>query len=66
MDLSERANDVEGQALAHRALGMIYEVLGNAHEAAQRLQKAAELYQELGDSGMVTAIDQQLSKQSKP
>jgi hypothetical protein len=56
VNLSEHANDIEGQALAQRALGAIYEAIGNPGEAAQRLRKAVELYQQLGDTNMVAEI----------
>lgn len=60
-DLSQQASDLEGQALAQRALGAIYEAIGNSGEAAQRLRKAVGLYQQLGDSQTVKAIEEQLS-----
>jgi hypothetical protein len=66
LNLSERANDVEGQALAQHMLGRIYEALGNADEAAQRLQKAKELYQPLGDTKTVRVIEQRLAGLPKP
>jgi hypothetical protein len=66
VELSEHANDIEGQALAQRALGAIYEAIGNAGEAAQWLRKALELYQQLGDTQMVAEIEQQLAGLPKP
>jgi len=66
LELSQRANDVEGQALAQNALGLIYEALGNKGEAAHRLEKAMELYQELGDSKTVQQIQEQLVELHEP
>jgi hypothetical protein len=66
LKLSEPANDVEGQALAQHALGRIYETIGNAGEAAQRLQKAREQYQRLGDTQTIKQIDERLAGLPKP
>jgi hypothetical protein len=63
---SESAGDMEGQALAQHALGRIDEVLGNPGESAQRLRKAMELYQQLGDGKTVKEIEQRLAGLPKP
>lgn len=55
--LSEQAGDVEGQALARRALARLaYCNDGNASEAALGLQQAQQLYEQLGASGLVEEI----------
>lgn len=61
LELSQEANDVEGQALAQNALGLIYEALGNKGEAVQRLQMAMQLYRKLGDSRTVKRIQERLA-----
>jgi hypothetical protein len=66
VDRSERAHDMEGEALAQHALGRIYEALGNPGESAQRLRKALELYQQLGDAKTVKEIEQRLAGPPKP
>jgi tetratricopeptide (TPR) repeat protein len=61
--LSEQAGDLEGQALAQRALGDIYsQTLSNPDEAAQRWQQSLDLYERLGDVKMV----EQLKRHASP
>jgi uncharacterized protein YceK len=66
LGLSQRLNDVEGQALAQNALGLVYEALGNKGEALQRLQKAMEWYRKLGDAKRIEEIREQLGKMQQP
>ena len=66
LGLSQKANDVEGQALAQYWLGQIYDALGNKSETIQRLQKAMELYQKLGDSKKSKEIQERLTELQKP
>lgn len=66
LDLSQREDDVEGEALAQNALGLIYEALGNKGEAVRRLKMAMELYQKLGDARMVLEIRDILGVLSQP
>ena len=62
LKLSQKAGDVEGQALAQHALGLIYDqALGNPEAAAPRLQDAVKWYQQLGDSRIVEEIQKQLA-----
>jgi len=62
LELSQGLNDIEGQALTQRALGLIYgESFNNKNEATQRLHKAIQLYQELGDQKVVMEMQKQLS-----
>jgi len=62
LELSRRANDVEGQALAQNGLGLVYAGLGNKDYAIQHSQSAMELYQKLGDAQMVKQIQEQLAE----
>ena len=62
LELSQKAGDVEGQALAQHALGLIYkQALGNPEAATPRLQDAVKWYQQLGDSRKVEEIQKQLA-----
>jgi hypothetical protein len=62
VELSKALNDVEGQADELQTLGMIYTLLGNKDEALQHLQEAIALYQKLGDTSAVKAIEAELTK----
>jgi len=62
VDLSKKAQDTEGQAIAHRALGRIYEARGNATAARQELQLALDNYRQLGDTVMIQRVEQQLAQ----
>lgn len=57
--LARGARDVEGQAVAQSALGVVYTNIGNSGEALSRLQHAKELYTRLGDEAAVEAIRKQ-------
>lgn len=63
--LSQKLNDVEGQAIAQNALGLVYEALGNKAEAVQRSQKAIEWYQKLGDSKTIAQIQDRITSLQK-
>jgi hypothetical protein len=65
LDLSQKINDIEGQAAAQSALGSIYESFGNKPEAVQRTQKAIEWYQKLGDSKTVKELQDRLAALQK-
>lgn len=41
-------NDIEGQALAHHQLALLYQLFENIDEAVRHAQSALELYQNLG------------------
>ena len=62
LDLSQKANDIEGQAAAENALSLVYDALGNADEASQHAQKAIQWYQKLGDSKTAKQIQDRLQK----
>ena len=67
LELSQKASDVEGQALAQHALGLIYkQALGNSEAAMPRLRDALKWYQQLGDSHKVEKIQKQLAAMQKP
>ena len=66
LDLSQKANDIEGQAAANNALALVYEALGNNAEAIQRSQKALGWYQKLGDSNTAKQIQDRLASLQKP
>jgi hypothetical protein len=61
LELSKKANDVEGQALGHEALGRIYEALGNKDHVARHLKSALEFYKKLGDQRSVEQIEKRLA-----
>ena len=65
LGLSQNLNDVEGQATAQNALGLVYEALGNKTEAVQRSQKAIEWYQKLGDARTVAQIQDRIASLQK-
>jgi tetratricopeptide (TPR) repeat protein len=65
LDLSQKVSDIEGQAAAQNALGLVYEMFGNKAEAIQRSQKAAEWYQKLGDSKTAKEIQSRLAALQK-
>jgi hypothetical protein len=63
VDLSEKANDEEGQASAHFALGRIYqEALGNKSAANMHLTAALQSYKKLGDQQKAEDIEERLEK----
>ena len=65
LDLSQKVNDIEGQAAAQSALGLVYESFGNKPEAVQRTEKAIEWYQKLGDSKTVKELQARLAALQK-
>ena len=54
--LSQGANDLEGQAAAHAALGNIYDWLGSREEATRHWQEAITGYELLGDQSKITEV----------
>jgi hypothetical protein len=67
LQLSEQASDIEGQALANRSLGEIAYLSGaDKAQVASRLQKALDLYQQLGDADGVQKTQAKLDEVSKP
>jgi len=62
LKLSENANDEEGQELAHKALGEIYEALGNRNSVIQHLKSALELSKKLGDQETARRIEEHLAR----
>lgn len=62
LELSQKANDLAGEAVVQNALGLIYrDVFGNKGEAMHRFQQATGLYQTLGDSKTVRQIQERLA-----
>ncbi|HKZ83112.1 MAG TPA: tetratricopeptide repeat protein [Anaerolineae bacterium] len=66
LELSQQMGDIEGQALAQNALGLIYAALGNTSESVQRLQKAKAIYQKLGDTITAQQIQDRIAELLKP
>jgi hypothetical protein len=66
IQLSSQEGDIEGEALAHRALGQIYEASGYKQGAAQHLKQALELYQQLQASQTVEELQTPLAKLPEP
>ncbi len=62
LELSQKSNDEEGQALAHKALGVIYESLGNREHVMQHFKSAVELFNRLGARETVTEIEAHLTR----
>ncbi len=63
LELSKKANDEEGEALAHKALGAIYESLGNRDHVVQHFKSAVELFNRLGAREAVTEIEAHLTRE---
>ena len=61
LERSEKANDQEGQALAHHALSKIYEALSNRGSMIRHLNSALELYNKLGDRQTTAQIKELLA-----
>jgi len=62
LDLSTKAGDIEGQALAQHAIGQIFAKTSlNNNEALQRLKAARALYEAAGDPDVVREIDQEIA-----
>lgn len=64
-ELSKKANDIEGQAIAAYALGLIAESAGKKEPAQQYLQQAVDLYRKLGDATMVRQMQDKLASEQK-
>src|SRR5215813_1744791 len=63
LEFSRNVNDEEGQALAHKELGRIYdEALGNRNAAIQHLESALKWYKKLGDQQTAGQIEDRLAK----
>lgn len=54
---STAAADPEGRALASRALGRVYDLLGNSTEASVYYEQARTLYEQLGDKQALDEIN---------
>lgn len=61
--LSQKAKDLEGEALAQSALGAIYEAIGNGGEAVERWQRARDIFRGLGDVQAVKQLEERLGTQ---
>jgi hypothetical protein len=66
IELSQKTGNIEGQAAADSALGLVYESLGNKAEAIQLTQKAVEWYQKLGDTKTIKQLQDRLAALQKP
>ncbi len=64
-ELSQQANDPEGQATAHTSLGRIYDLLGNRQEAIRHWQQALTSYEQLGDQAKITELRGLLAEPGK-
>lgn len=62
---AEQTGDVEGRALAHRALLGVYDALGDRSSAARHGQEAQRLYKGLGDDSAVQDLTARLADLSK-
>jgi tetratricopeptide (TPR) repeat protein len=63
LECSMKANDEEGQAIAHKELGRIYdEALGARNAAIQHFEAALNWYKKLGDRQMARHIEEKLAK----
>jgi hypothetical protein len=65
LTLSQGANDPEGQAAAHAALGNIYDALGNREEATRHWQDAVAGYKGLGDQSKIAEVRALLEETGK-
>jgi hypothetical protein len=63
LEFSRNVNDEEGQALAHKELGRIYdEALGARNAAIRHFEAALNWYKKLGDQQMASHIEEKLAK----
>jgi hypothetical protein len=63
LELSRKVNDEEGQAIAHKELGRIYdEALGARNAATQHFESALKWYKNLGDQQTAVRIEEKLAK----
>jgi hypothetical protein len=63
LEFSRKVNDEEGQAIAHKELGRIYdEALGARNDAARHFESALILYKNLGDQQTAGRIEEKLAK----
>jgi len=63
LEFSRKVNDEEGQALAHKELGRIYdEALGNRNAAIQHFESALNWYKKLGDQQTAGRIEGKLAQ----
>lgn len=66
LDLSTKAGDIEGQALAQHAVGQIFaKTVFNKNDALQRLRAARALYVTAGDPDVVREIDREIAMLSR-
>lgn len=64
---SRDADDIEGQALAHRALGVLYQdAFGLDADAKQSFTAALALFEQLGDAAAVRQMKEKLAHESHP
>ena len=64
---SRHAEDIEGQALAHRALGVLYhDAFGLEADAKQSFTAALALFEQLGDAAAVRQVKEKLAHESHP
>lgn len=63
LEFSRNVNDEEGQAIAHKELGRIYdEALGVRNTATQHFESALKWYKNLGDQHTAGRIEEKLAK----
>jgi hypothetical protein len=49
IELSQKADDLDVEAIAQEALGRVYRDIGNSEQSRRRRRRAAEIYERLGD-----------------
>lgn len=62
LQIAQAADDKEGQGAAERALGYVYQQIGNTEESEKRLRRALTLYTNLGDAETAREVQKQIDE----
>jgi hypothetical protein len=62
LEIAKKDGNLEGQAIATRALAEVFTATGRRQEAASRVTEARNVYLQLGDRQSVNELNQQLTR----
>ena len=65
LEFSQQMGDIEGQALAHHQLALLYQLFENPDEATQHAQAALDAYQRLGNTAQCEDLQKILQELQK-